>query len=79
VRAGRANEDTFRKKRKAKYFCKGGLDDPNQIEMAEEIRFFAHADLRGLRRLRTGRIVKIDMIGPVVGQISRTARIFLAP
>jgi hypothetical protein len=31
----------------AKYFCEGGLDDPNQLESAQQIRILAHADFLG--------------------------------
>jgi hypothetical protein len=27
----------------AKYFCEGGLDDPNHVESSHEIEFLAHA------------------------------------
>jgi hypothetical protein len=39
-------------KPKAKYFCKGGLDDPNQLESVHEISFYAHVILVGLWGLR---------------------------
>jgi len=31
---------------KAKYFCEGGLDSPNQIESLQQIKFYAHAIFR---------------------------------
>jgi hypothetical protein len=27
----------------AKYFCEGGLDDPNQLELPQQIGVYAHA------------------------------------
>jgi hypothetical protein len=27
----------------AKYFCEGGLDDPNHVESFEQIKVYAHA------------------------------------
>jgi hypothetical protein len=32
-----------------KYFCREGLDSPNQIEPAQQIKFYAHAIFQNFR------------------------------
>jgi hypothetical protein len=45
VSAGRADIISWFWKTEAKYFCGGGLDSVSRLEIAGEIRFFAHVIL----------------------------------
>jgi hypothetical protein len=49
---------------KEKYFCEGGLDDPNQLESAHENRVYAHPIFVPLEVRTKRRAVKIELICP---------------
>jgi hypothetical protein len=50
--------------RRSKIFFCEGLDDPNQLELAQEIRFYAHAVFAVASRVSDARSGKIGLICP---------------